>query len=166
MSIITQTHRIIIREFLFDELETYLNHFTDERVILHLPKRSTQERTTIFKNALSQYLVSRSTGIWGMFDKSNHEFMGSCLLRSFDEEPGAIELGYSMEYKYWGQGMGTEMAKAMVEHGFEGTSVPSIVGITTMNNIASQKVLEKAGFMRDGNMVRADEQLALFRIYR
>jgi ribosomal-protein-alanine N-acetyltransferase len=166
MSIITQTRRIIIREFLFDELETYLHHFTDERVILHLPKRSTEERTTIFKNALSQYLVSRSTGIWGMFDKNDHMFIGSCLLRSFDEEPGAIELGYSIEYKYWGQGMGTEMAKAMVIHGFDDMAVPSIVGITTMDNITSQRVLEKAGLKRDGNMLRADEELALFRIYR
>jgi ribosomal-protein-alanine N-acetyltransferase len=166
MSIITQTPRIIIREFLFDELETYLGHFTDDRVTLHLPKRSTEERTTIFKNALSQYLVSRSTGVWGMFDKNDHEFMGSCLLRPFDENPEAIELGYSIEHKYWGQGIGTEIAKAMVEHGFEGTSVPTIVGITTMDNIASQRVLEKAGLKRHDNMVRANEELALFRMCR
>ena len=166
MSIIIQTQRIIIREFLADELETYLQHFNDERVTLNLPKRSREERTIVFNNALSQYLVSRYTGIWGMFDKNSHEFIGSCLLRPFTEQPGAIELGYSIEHNYWRQGLGTEMAITMVEHGFEDPDVNAIVAVTTMDNIASQKVLEKAGLKRDGNTVRAGEELALFRMFR
>jgi ribosomal-protein-alanine N-acetyltransferase len=166
MSIITQTPRIIIREFLFNELDIYLGHFTDERVTLYLPKRSREERTTIFNNALSHYLVDKATGIWGMFDTNNNEFIGSCLLRPFTEEPGAIELGYSMEYKYWRQGIGTEMAKAMISHGFDDTAVPAIIAVTTIDNLASQRVLEKAGLKREDNLLRGDEELALFRIYR
>lgn len=162
MSLITQTPRITVREFLPDELETYLTHFTDEQVALHIPKRSREERINIFNNALSQYPVSKTTGIWGMFNPANNGFIGSCLLRPFNDDPTVLELGYSIEQKYWGQGIGTEMVLAMVDYAFADESITAIVAVTTLENIGSQRVLEKAGLKREGDLVRNGEELAFF----
>jgi len=164
MSIITRTPRITIREFLPEEIETYLAHFTDEKVALYLPKRSREERINIFNNALSQYPVTKTAGIWGMFDPTTTEFIGSCLLRPFNDDPTILELGYSMEQKYWGQGIGAEMAIAMVEHAFADTTITAIVAVTTLENIGSQRVLEKAGLKREGDLVRNGEELAFFKL--
>jgi ribosomal-protein-alanine N-acetyltransferase len=111
MAIITQTERLIIREFLPEELETYLNHFIDERVLQYIPKRSREERIGIFNNALKQYPETKTKGIWGIFDKADRSFMGSCLLRDFELEPGAVEIGYSFDHKYWNKGYASEMAQ-------------------------------------------------------
>jgi ribosomal-protein-alanine N-acetyltransferase len=162
MHIIVQTPRMIIREFSPDEQQVFLNHFTDEEVCLHLPKRTTDERITIFGNALNNYKVTKQTGTWGMFNKTNDEFIGSCLLRPFNGEPERIEVGYSMDKKYWGQGLGTEMTKAMVEYAFEDENVIKVVGCTTMENIGSQRVLEKAGLKRVDDMLRDGVELAFF----
>ncbi len=163
MSIILQTPRIIIREFLPEEREIYLTHFTDERVALYLPNRSRDERISIFNNALKQYAVTKTTGTWGMFNKITGEFMGSCLLRPFNEEPGIVELGYSFEHKYWGQGLATEMAVAMITHGLSDTNVTEIVAVTILENLGSQRVLEKAGLKRAANFIRNGEELAFYR---
>ena len=164
MRIIAQIDRLIIREFLPGDEEVYLNHFNDELVTRHLPKRSRDERSLIFQNALQQYSTPGVCGTWGMFNPFNDDFIGSCLLRDFDNETGAIELGYSMNRKYWGAGIGTEMAKMLVAYGLHDAAVLTIVGVTTLDNVGSQRVLEKAGMQRQANMLKHGEELAFFRV--
>jgi len=164
MSIIVQTDRITVREFLPAEENIYLNHFTDEMVIRYIPKRSVEERIGIFRKALDQYSVSKKLGIWGVFNKADGDFMGSCLLRIFNTEPGIIELGYSIEREYWGMGLGTEMATAMVAYALSDPSVSELVAVTVLENVGSQRVLEKAGLKRMDNIVRNGEELAYFKI--
>ena len=166
MSIIVQTPRLVIREFLAGEQETYLNHFTDEMVTRYLPKRSREERVGIFNKALDQYAVTDILGMWGMFDDANGEFIGSCLLRSFNTEPGIIELGYSMEQKYWGRGLGGEMATAMVAHAFSDPNTVEVVAVTVPENIGSQRVLQKAGLLHQPNIFRDGLELAFFKLER
>lgn len=167
MHIITQTNRLTIREYLPDELETYLNHFTDKEVTLYTPKRSRDERITIFNNALIQYQTTKTNGMWGMFNKSNGEFVGGCLLRPFHDDPNLFEIGYSLDRQYWGQGLATEMAEALVNYGFTTPNITAIVACTQLPNIASQRVLEKAGFVRGENIFEEDGlELAFFRLSR
>ncbi|MFI5157310.1 MAG: GNAT family N-acetyltransferase [Sphingobacteriales bacterium] len=163
MHIITQTARLIIREFLPKEQETYLHHFTDEEVCLYLPKRTTDERINIFQTALANYANSKLTGTWGMFNKESGEFIGSCLLRSFNGDVKVLELGYSMDKKYWSQGIGTEMAEAMVAHSFADADIDEVVAVTVFENISSQRVLEKAGLKRIDNLFRDGLELACFK---
>ena len=163
MRIITQTPRLIIREFIPEEQETYLHHFTDEEVCLYLPQRTTEERINIFQTALAAYANSKLMGIWGMFNKQTDEFIGSCLLRPFNNNPRILEVGYSMDKKYWGKGIGTEMAEAMVAHSFADENIDEVVAVTVPENIASQRVLEKAGLKRADNLLRDGLELAYFR---
>jgi ribosomal-protein-alanine N-acetyltransferase len=110
------------------------------------------------------YAADKRLGTWGMYDKTRGDFIGSCLLRLFsDIEPRQIELGYSLERRYWGLGIGTEMAKAMVSHGFTG-DIDEIVAVTILENIGSQRVLEKAGFKRGDNFIRNGDELAFFKM--
>lgn len=166
MTIITETPRLVIREFQPEELEIYLNHFTDERVTEHIPKRSRDERIAIFNIALSQYADIKTCGIWGIFDVYNSNFIGSCLLRPFNGDDAIMELGYSLDRKYWGRGLATEMARAIIAHGFTDPAVKEIVAVTTFGNEASQRVLEKAGMVREGNLKRGEDDLAFFSLKR
>jgi ribosomal-protein-alanine N-acetyltransferase len=139
-----------------------LDHFTDKEVCLHLPKRSREERTNIFRTALANYATTKQTGVWGMFDKLTGDFIGSCLLRLFEEDPGRIEIGYSLEKRYWGKGIGAEMAVAMVNYAFNYDAIKEIVGVTTLDNTGSQRVLEKAGLVRMADLDRNGEVVAFF----
>lgn len=166
MNTIAETPRIIVREFLPEEENTYLNHFNDEMVTQYIPKRSREERIGIFRKALEQYPINKKLGIWGMFNKADGDFIGSCLLRLFNAEPRKVELGYSMDRKYWGIGIGTEMAKAMVAYGLSNPKILEIVALTELENIGSQRVLEKTGFKRMDNLLKDGEELAYFRVQK
>jgi ribosomal-protein-alanine N-acetyltransferase len=166
MTTITETQRIIIREFIPDELETYLNHFVGEEFLRYIPKRTREERINTFNTAISKYPESKTMGIWGMFSKADGSFIGSCLLRPFEDNLTILELGYSIEQNLWGQGYASEMAEAMITHAFADKSIAEIIAVISFPNVASQRVLEKAGMIRADNLTRGDEELACFRLPR
>lgn len=61
------------------------------------------------------------------------------------------EIGYAMNKKYWGMGIATEAVNMVVSCVFkELTYLDRVEGLVFSENIASQRVLEKAGFVKEG----------------
>ena len=166
MQIIAETPRLIIRELSPEEENTFLDHYNDPEILHYIPKRSREERINIYRKAIASYNDKDALRIWGIFNKADSDFIGTCLLRPFTPANIQSELGYSIERKYWNQGIGAEMAAAMVKYAFEEMDSQMIVAVTVIENIASQRVLEKAGFTKMENLVRDGEDLAYFEVER
>ncbi len=60
------------------------------------------------------------------------------------------ELGYWLAEPFWGNGIVTKAIKQMVDYGFKNWEIDRIFARPFGNNIASQKVLEKTGFILEG----------------
>ncbi|HEY5817411.1 MAG TPA: GNAT family N-acetyltransferase [Mesorhizobium sp.] len=60
-------------------------------------------------------------------------------------ESGEFELGYSIARQYWGNGYASEAAIALALRFFEVSDMNSFVAFAHAENVASQRVLEKAG---------------------
>lgn len=165
MSIIVKTPRFIIRNFLPEEEEMYIKLLLDPEVALYLPQRNRDQHKQIFKTTLDEYATGNALGKWGIFNITDDDFIGMCLLRYFDES-GSVEIGYSLHKKYWGKGIATDMAKALVTYGFNQTNTNEIVAVTALENIGSQRVLQKVGLQRDGNINQYNDELAYFRLPR
>lgn len=58
-----------------------------------------------------------------------------------------MELGYWLAMPYWGRGIMPEAVRQMVEYGFANWDVDRIFARPFGSNKASQKVLEKSGFL-------------------
>lgn len=166
MPLLIQTPRFVIREFKPHEKDAYMALYDDERVTLHLPKRNRQENLEIFNITLADYASGNTLGRWGIFNNGDSDYIGACLLRKFYDEEAKIELGYSLNQKYWGKGIASEMARTMIAYGFTHTHAREIVAVTTLGNIGSQKVLLKAGMTQLPNYLRDKEELAYFSIVR
>lgn len=61
------------------------------------------------------------------------------------------ELGYWIAEPYWGKGIMTKAVSRMVDYGFKTFEIQRIFARPFGTNIASQKVLEKAGFILEGS---------------
>ena len=61
-------------------------------------------------------------------------------------EPDLPELGYWLGVEHWGQGFGTEAARATIDFCFEETAAEQLCAGARVANPASRKVLEKCGF--------------------
>ena len=57
------------------------------------------------------------------------------------------EMGYWLSEEYWGNGMMTRAVRQMVKYGFETFEINRIYARPFGTNVASHRVLEKAGFV-------------------
>ena len=62
------------------------------------------------------------------------------------------EMGYWLAEPYWGQGILTRAIPEMVAYGFQNWDITRIFARPFGRNIASQKVLEKAGFTLEARL--------------
>ncbi len=60
------------------------------------------------------------------------------------------ELGYVLSRAYWGKGIATRAVQMVLESGFEELGVNRIEAFVEPSNLASQKVLAKAGMTCEG----------------
>src|SRR5476651_1880586 len=101
MATIVSTPRFTVRSFSAEEEAAFLTLSTDERVTVYLPSRTLEEHITIFRNNLLEP-QGALIGRWGIFNNTDGDMIGNCLLRPFDDGSDRIELGYVLNYKYWG----------------------------------------------------------------
>jgi RimJ/RimL family protein N-acetyltransferase len=56
-----------------------------------------------------------------------------------------VELGYRLLKSVWGKGYATEGSRALIQKGFAELGVQRVVAFTMVVNVASRRVMEKAG---------------------
>ena len=104
-------------------------------------------------------------GWWAVRRRGEDEFLGWCALMPL-EESGLIEIGYRYTQRTWGQGIASEAAAVVLDHGFRVLGFDPIVGVTHPDNKASQRVLEKIGLRREGMAHHYGQELCFFRLSR
>jgi RimJ/RimL family protein N-acetyltransferase len=65
-------------------------------------------------------------------------------------QPELPELGYWLGFEHWGQGFGTEAARAMIDFTFEEFDAEHLVSGARVSNPSSRNILEKCGFQWSG----------------
>lgn len=86
---------------------------------------------------------------WKICLKENNTLIGDL---GFKGGPihGAVEIGYGLEEPYFGNGYMTEAVAAAVEWAFTQKGIYAVTAETLPENLFSQRVLEKNGFVPDG----------------
>jgi RimJ/RimL family protein N-acetyltransferase len=104
---------------------------------------------TILTRAVGYPANFPGLGCWYARRRDTGDFVGWFVLkycgRSCD-----IEVGYRLLPEAWGQGFATEGASAVVRHAFDRLELDRLIGVTHPDNVASQRVLMKAGLADAG----------------
>ncbi len=120
------------------------------------------------RRALQRHLdhwVRHGYGLWAFRDPADGRFVGYCGLKHTDVEGNdEVELAYAVVADAWGQGLATEMAEAVLRVGFERLGLAEVVCFTLTTNRASQRVMEKAGFEYEREIVHAGLPHVLYRL--
>ncbi|MEH3112803.1 GNAT family N-acetyltransferase [Pedobacter terrae] len=83
----------------------------------------------------------------------NGEVIGSIGVHQLaDIYSKSAEMGYWISEKHWGKGIVTFAIKEMLKYGFETFDVERIFARTTHTNLASQRVLQKSGFIFEAEL--------------
>ncbi|MFC2080245.1 GNAT family N-acetyltransferase [Bacteroidota bacterium] len=106
-----------------------------------------------FKKEDADLLINRSLGeeelIMGIINSSN-KLAGVVMLRDFEPCHEQAELSVWIGEPFWGKGFGTQAIAKMSNFGFEEKGLNRIYAYCMVRNIASQRILEKSGFLREG----------------
>ncbi len=62
------------------------------------------------------------------------------------------EIGWRLHYQYWGKGYATEAAGRVLAFAFEELGAHRVVAFCNVQNLASVRVMEKLGMLRDGRL--------------
>ena len=87
---------------------------------------------------------------------ANGEAVGGIgLLRQTDVDFRSLEIGYWLGEAHWGRGIATEAVRAVTEYAFANFDVCRIYATVFESNLASMRVLEKAGYVCEGRLRKA-----------
>jgi RimJ/RimL family protein N-acetyltransferase len=82
-------------------------------------------------------------------------FIGWCGFFKWNPEYRSAGVGYCLADTAWGQGFATEAAGAVLQWAFDTLDLNRVQSETDTRNIASARVLEKLGFVREGTLREA-----------
>lgn len=89
-------------------------------------------------------------GIYIVRDLADDALVGlGCLRHLTLDDEDEIEIGYSLFEAWWGRGLGTEIARACLDLGFQGVGARSLIAVTDPANTASQRVMGRIGMTFD-----------------
>jgi len=83
---------------------------------------------------------------WTVVEKATNTVIGQGGLVPIAFNGDEVELGYRFGKAHWGKGYATEVARASAAYGFEVLGLDRLVAVSFPGNVASRRVLTKAGF--------------------
>lgn len=150
MLVFLETARLVLRRFTESDVDNLVGLDSDPDVMRFLTGGRPTPRDVIEHETLPMilryYERFAGRGFWAAVEKSTGDFLGWFELRPVDDaNPDVVELGYRLRKSAWGRGYGAEGARALVRKGFTELGVQRVVAETMAVNVASRRVMEKAG---------------------
>jgi len=166
--IIYETERLLLRPTSIEDAEFILELFNTPDWLKYIGDRnvlSVESAREYIKCKMLPQMERLGFGNYTVIRKSDHVSMGICGLYDREGMEG-LDIGFAFLPEYRGNGYAFEAAnklKQIVLHDF---GITDIVAITTKDNVASQKLLEKLGLTLTGTtkIPNDDEELFLYKI--
>ena len=150
MHVFLETERLLLRRFSEGDVDELVELDGDRDVMRYItggsPTSRVEVETEVLPAFLAYYERYAGFGFWAAVEKSTGEVLGWFHLRPEDpKRPEEVELGYRLRRSAWGKGYATEGSRALIEKGFAELGVERVYATTMVANVASRRVMEKAG---------------------
>jgi len=151
--LIFETERLIVREYMLDDAPASFEIYRDPVVWRYLaggePYATVEQAKERIEQRIQRYRERAPYGLWAVVVRDTSQLIGSVLLSPLEDGP-EVEVGYHFGTFAWGKGYATEVTRGAIRYGFEILGLPQISAVVFSENVASQRVLEKAGMTYRG----------------
>jgi [ribosomal protein S5]-alanine N-acetyltransferase len=162
-----ETDRLVLERVTLEQAPEHLRLLLDPRVSSTLwPRRGSPTEAEILDGlaAKVEHWDRHGFGMWLLRDRQTGEMVGrGGLQHTYTAGLHDVEVGWAVVPERWGQGLATELARASVEVGFEQLDLLQIIAFALPTNIASRRVMEKAGFEFERDVIHAGLPHVLYR---
>ncbi|MBC7885167.1 MAG: GNAT family N-acetyltransferase [Saprospiraceae bacterium] len=148
------TSRLTFRPLLKSDAANLFMMDADPLVMRYLgnnPINNIEEVYHYLENIKQQY---RNNGIgrWAVIENETNAFVGWAGIKFLDVLTNGhinfYDIGYRFLPEFWGKGYATECTKAWIDYAKLNMNIHELFAITHIDNLASQKVLKKCGFVQ------------------
>ena len=142
--VLIETTRLILRTVTMDDVEDVaLSWKSDDEPI---SRKEAETQVMWMLDNLRQNAPGRLIHLClAIIHKDTHKFIGWCGLDHRDQTKANPVLFYVLKASYWGRGLATEAARAVLDYAFSELGQARIDGGAALENMASKRVMEKIG---------------------
>lgn len=147
---VLETERLLLRRLTLDDLDALFALYRDPEIRAYFPDGTLTyaETKEELEWIIDVYYGQYGWGLWATIHKATGAFIGRCgLLPWTIDGQSEVEVAYLIAKEYWGQGLGSEAAQAIVRYGFEQVQVSRLICLIDPENQASQGVARKIGMV-------------------
>ncbi len=141
-----ETERLTLRRYAEENKADFINLFTDAAVMKYVGGGVlTRAQAEAFWKKLFEKLYPQNFNIWAVFAKEDSSYIGHAGIYPRPARKEDWEFVYFLNRKSWNKGYATEIARRIIEYGFEELNLPEVFATVDDVHSASINVLKKAG---------------------
>ena len=150
---ILETERLILRRVLPSDVKEMFELRSNPETMKYIPR----PLVTNYDEALAHIKmmedkIETNEGInWAITLKGDDKMLGVIGHYRIKPEHYRAEVGYMILPEYHGKGITTEAVQCVVDYGFNTMQLHSIEGVIDPENEASQRDLQKCGFVKEAH---------------
>jgi RimJ/RimL family protein N-acetyltransferase len=143
---ILETERLILRLFQAADFDLYAEMCGDDEVMRHIGPGRPLTREEAWRNlaVMIGHWQLRGYGLWAAVDRASGLLIGRIGFWNPEGWPG-LEVGWMLRRAYWGRGLATEGARAVLTYAFTELRQPRLISLIQPDNVNSIRVAERLG---------------------
>lgn len=120
----------------------------------YIPRPLVKTKQDALKHiAMMDEKIENNEGInWAITSKNDSKLIGIIGLYRIKPEHFRAEIGYMLLPEYQGKGIIPESINKIVNYGFKQMKLHSIEAVIAPKNFASERVLQKTGFVKEAHL--------------
>jgi [ribosomal protein S5]-alanine N-acetyltransferase len=144
--------RLRLRATVLDDAEALSAIFASDEALKHGGRAPLADVEKVREKLANDMEAARrgETVIWSATEHGSEWALGYVGLHHWTQATRCAEVGYALAPAYWGRGYMREMLPLLVRFGFEQMGLHRIEAQLNPANVASARVVERAGFTREG----------------
>ena len=142
--------RCTVRPWRTDDVDALARHANSINVAKQLRDRFPNPYTRANAVAFLKHCVSVEPPTSFAIEVPEGAVGGIGFVPGSDVERYSAEVGYWLGELYWGRGIATEALNLVTTHAFERFNLLRLFALPFADNLASARVLEKSGYVREG----------------
>lgn len=156
-----ETERLVLRPYREADRAYFVALATDPEVMRFVGDGPmTPERVeAVFDKVFALY-EEGAWGIWAIEERASGRLVGSAEIKP--RKTGDWEIVYLFDPTAWGKGYATEVARRLVDYGFERLELPRVVATVEYDNEPSLRVLRKAGMRQ---IAEESDEIGAYAVY-
>ncbi|MBU2949650.1 GNAT family N-acetyltransferase [Tamlana agarivorans] len=147
MHSIIETKRLWIREIEPEDIDCLLQIYNHPENMVFIPNSNFKWTETSLKekyHKINQDYIN-GFGVFLVQLKDSDTVIGEAGLFNSFENTKHLELGYIVDHKFWRNGYGSEICKALINYGFQQLKLDKLTARMFKENLASIKLSEYCG---------------------